>query len=151
MKPVENRFWEKVDVRSPDECWNWKGSKLRDGYGNLRIKKHTTQAHRLSYELHFGKIPDGLFVLHKCDNSSCVNPNHLYLGDHTKNMKDKIARNRCAKGERAKSKLTEEKVIEIRKLLNNKVPRKAIGKLFGVGLTCITDIYSGRTWGWLKE
>jgi len=75
-------FWKKVDKRGPDECWNWLGAINRKGggYGQFGVRGFIAKAHRVSWELLYGDIPKGLMVLHKCNNPSCVNPSHLYLG-----------------------------------------------------------------------
>ena len=95
-KPIEDRFWEKVSKE--DGCWNWVGSTQGFGYGYLHTGDKTNRkpvsAHRYSWALHNGPIPDGLWVLHKCDNPSCVNPDHLFLGDRTDNMRDCAAKGR---------------------------------------------------------
>lgn len=86
------RFWEKVDVRSEDECWLWKAS-INDGYGYFWTGYKMEMAHRTSWRLHNGPIPEDKFVLHKCDNRPCINPGHLYLGTKSDNMRDMVIRN----------------------------------------------------------
>lgn len=88
-RPVSDRFWEKVEKSRPDACWRWTAN--TDGrYGTLTVErgKSPVKAHRLSWQLVNGPIPKGLAVLHKCDNPSCVNPQHLFLGTQTDNMRD---------------------------------------------------------------
>jgi hypothetical protein len=95
-RPMEERFWEKV--RKSDQCWEWIASKTRNGYGFFhrggRVDRKPIRAHRLSWELHNGPIPDGLWVLHKCDNPCCVRPDHLFIGTRSDNMKDCAAKGR---------------------------------------------------------
>ena len=86
-------FWSKVDMPSLLGCWNWTGYKIR-GYGHTRWNGRYQYAHRVSYQIAYGDIPEGLLVLHKCDNRSCVNPTHLYVGTHSDNMRDMIERGR---------------------------------------------------------
>lgn len=92
--PMETRFWSFVDKKAPDECWNWKGSGTR--YGVFSVKSRGRFAHRVSYEINKGPIPDGKCVCHKCDNPKCVNPNHLWLGSHSENIKDAVTKGRLA-------------------------------------------------------
>lgn len=92
--PLEDRFWRFVEKLSDAECWNWTGSKSPKGYGKLPYGNEQ-QAHRVSYILFKGEIPDKTMVLHHCDNPSCVNPSHLYLGDNKQNMIDMISRDRA--------------------------------------------------------
>ena len=96
-KPIANRFWPKV--QKSDGCWLWTGAIKSNGYGHIGsegpggyLKVRTT--HRVSWELHFGPIPAGLLVLHRCDVRNCVRPDHLFLGTHTDNMLDCIAKGR---------------------------------------------------------
>ncbi len=106
--PTEQRFWDKVDVRGPDECWLWKGG-LSDGYGAFGVKRRMTHAHRVAFEIFFGKKPEK-HVLHRCDNKVCVNPRHLYEGDDVDNMRDLYM------GGGGKRELSNEDVREIKRL-----------------------------------
>ena len=85
------RFW--VKVTQTEYCWIWSGAKNRKGYGEFRLDKNYS-AHRLAYMIIYGEIEDNLHVLHKCDNTSCVNPGHLFLGTHKDNMQDKVNKER---------------------------------------------------------
>lgn len=87
--PVEIRFWGKV--QKSESCWNWTGAVRSSGYGVMQSGRRgegLIVAHRFSFELHNGPIPSGLFALHKCNNKLCVNPRHLYVGDHSANLRD---------------------------------------------------------------
>lgn len=97
LKPrpsAEERFWSYVDTTG--DCWEWTGGQIRMGYGHFKPggQRGTVKAHRFSWQLAFGQIPDGLFVLHHCDNPPCVRPAHLFLGTHLDNMADKKAKGR---------------------------------------------------------
>lgn len=88
--PVPDRFWPKVDIRGPEECWPWVGSKLKGReIGTFWNGDQVVYAHRVSYELANGLIPAGLVVRHRCDNSICVNPAHLLVGTQYENMQDR--------------------------------------------------------------
>src|SRR3990167_298323 len=98
--PCEKRFWSKVNKGTNNECWMWNGSKDREGYGSVyrwenRKRIYITKAHRYSWALTNGSIPDGLKVLHHCDNPSCVNPSHLFIGTQSDNMKEMYNKNRA--------------------------------------------------------
>jgi hypothetical protein len=95
-EPIEVRFERFYTINETTECWEWHGGKNNIGYGMIRDadKKGMRTAHRVSYEIHKGKIPKGKCVLHTCDNPSCVNPDHLWVGTHQENTDDMIAKNR---------------------------------------------------------
>ena len=93
----EERFWAKL--KTSDDCWEWQGARNNKGYGILMLKepgkKHVARTtHRFSWELHNGPIPNGLWVLHRCDNPPCANPAHLFLGDNADNIRDMWAKGR---------------------------------------------------------
>ena len=90
-RPV-SRFW--ANVQKTNGCWEWTGGKHAPGYGRLFVATKEMRAHRFSWLIHNGRIPDGLFVCHKCDNPNCVNPEHLFLGTHQDNMDDMVAKGR---------------------------------------------------------
>lgn len=154
IKTLEERFWEKVDIQSTGDCWNWLGAKNSGNYGVININRKMVYAHRLSYELHFDKIPDRLVVGHKCDNPRCVNPQHLFLGTQQDNILDKIqkGRNGSPLGEKSHlSKLKLEDVLVIKNLLSGKTYYdREIAEMFGVTTGCIQGIKQGHTWAWVK-
>ncbi len=115
-KPPQDRFWAKVNKTA--DCWIWSGGCYEDGYGNFLYMGKSIGAHRYSWIYHYGEIPQGLQVLHKCDCPSCVNPQHLFLGTHKDNMKDMISKGRQqhVNGEaHYNSRLTLKQVSDIRK------------------------------------
>ena len=95
MKTVEERFFEKVEITN--SCWIWIAGKNLDGYGRMRINNKKYSAHRVSYTLHKGEIPNGLYICHTCDNPSCVNPEHLWAGTAQDNCLDKAKKKRHPK------------------------------------------------------
>jgi hypothetical protein len=115
---LEERFWSKVKIGRPDDCWEWQASRTKKGYGSFGItSRKVVGAHRIAWELTNGSIPEGLEVLHSCDNPPCCNPAHLFLGTKKDNRIDCVNKNRQAVGERqGNSKLTASQVIEIRQL-----------------------------------
>jgi transposase len=145
----EERFWKKVKKAGDDECWEWQASCERSGHGKLRIGSTMVKAHRFSYELHVGPIPEGMCVLHKCDNPICVNPNHLWIGTRTDNNNDMVSkqRQRGAAGERnCKAKLTEKQVKEIRRLAGKGVSRTQLATMYDVSYSTISQIVREKIW-----
>lgn len=148
-RPLAERFWEKVDRRGPDECWEWTASINRKGYGGISTgsirrgdyKRHI--ASRVSWELHYGPIPDGMFVCHNCDNPPCVNPAHLWLGTHTENLQDMSAKGRAST---PSAKLTKEQVIEIRQLYADGMGQTAIAERYDVRHEAIYKIVHRLRW-----
>ena len=139
---IEQRFFNKI--KKTETCWNWLGATMggKEGsrYGHLKIKKKAVYAHRISWELTNGKIPSGLCVLHKCDNSICVNPSHLWLGTKKDNMRDKEK-----KGRHGIRKLTLKDVFSIRNLYKEgKKSQAELGRIFNVSRTSIHLIVKNK-------
>ena len=152
-KDPKKRFWEKVGVRGEDECWEWKGDRHPFGYGRFNNGEgRIVNSHRYVMQITLGEIPDGMRVLHKCDNAPCVNPNHLYLGTAKQNTKDMKDRKRSTFGERNRhAKLTEAQVLSIRKLRRGGVPYKELMRDFGVSVNTIRRVVYLETWAYLEE
>lgn len=145
---LEDRFWEKVDRRGPDDCWPWLGHRSGDWYGRVYSNGKQIGAHRVSYLIHNGELPKGAFICHTCDNPGCVNPKHLYAGTPATNVKDMDQRGRrvtnTVRGEdHPLAKLTPEKVRAIRA---SKLPARKIAAEFGVSPSLIDNIRARRTW-----
>ncbi len=152
-KTLEQRFWFKVgkDNLQDDACWTWTGAKTKYGYGYLggtRGEK-SRLAHRLSYELSVGPVPDGQCVLHRCDNPPCVNPAHLFLGTRADNNADRVSKGREAnhKGENnGRAKLTQELARLVRKMRSGGASQQSIADVVGVAQTTVSRILRGELW-----
>ncbi len=144
------KSFEKYIIRNESECWGWKGS-LRKKYGSLQYggKYKSISAHRASWIIHYGPIPDELFVCHKCDNPGCFRPDHLFLGTATDNVQDMIKKGRRVINRNCK--LTEIEVKEIKKLLNLNITMQEIANRFNISLPSISGIKHKKTWTHLKD
>lgn len=146
---IFERLWEKVDIKSDFECWEYKEYRNQDGYGVITgdgDRKLLT--HRVAFMSKNGKIPDGMRILHKCDNPPCCNPSHLILGTQADNIKDMHDKGRAValNGEKHhKSKLKEQDVITIRKEYGVK-DRFQLSKEYGVHHNTIMWIVQRKTW-----
>ena len=159
LKPIQvqhhglteyERFLKRVDVKEPDECWNWTGSRNQAGWhGQWRSADGRIElTHRAAWRLMKGEIPNGLFVLHRCDNPACVNPTHLFLGTQSDNCNDMWAKGRARpktnKGEsHGMARLTEDLVREIR---TSKESGVELAARLSLSPTTICDVRKRRTW-----
>lgn len=146
---VEQRFWARV--RKSNGCWEWTGHRHYKGYGVFKApSSKLLKAHRFSWELERGPIPDGLCVLHCCDNPPCVRPDHLWLGTNAENMADMVAKGRSQRrcgSSVAGSKLTVLRVQSIRAAAAaGGLTYKEIGQKFGVGPACVWQVVRRVTW-----
>lgn len=141
------RFWEKV-VKT-EGCWLWTGKSFSSyGYGLLHIRgRGMVRAHRLSWEIHHGLIPDGLWVLHHCDVPRCVRPDHLFLGTHADNMADAHRKGRLVCGQRhSRTLLNPEKVLQIRADIASGMTYTQVANKFGVSRGAIQRVIDRRNW-----
>jgi hypothetical protein len=130
-------------------CWLWLGPQTRGGYGAIRVDHVGFRAHRYSFQIHKGPIPDGLIVRHQCDTPECVNPDHLHLGTIADNAADAVARNRMPRGERCvRAKLTESAVASIRA---DRRVYTAIAAEHGVSPALVCLIKQGKLWSHSHE
>jgi len=151
-------LWSKVDKKGEDECWNWNGYKNNEGYGRTWIKDQGYYAHRVIFNLVFPNVielnapkstDDVGFLLHTCDNPSCCNPKHLWVGTHADNMADKVAKGRSPdfsgdKGPRAKLSMSQAK--EARQLKKNGISAKDLAKQFGLSLSSMKTLLRGDSY-----
>lgn len=166
---LEDRFWKKV--LKGNGCWLWQGGKTVRGYGTIRIAGRDGYAHRASWIIHYGPIPSGQYVCHTCDNPTCVNPSHLFLGTQKDNIQDMVNKGRhrsvtspetllrgdahpsriyperLARGENhGRAKLNDEKVREVFRLTRLGRSQRSIARLFGVDKLVISLVIRRKTW-----
>lgn len=162
MRPLAERFWAKV--QKTDGCWIWTAYLNEHGYGQIGTGGHrgTALAHRVSWVLAHGAIPEGHGVLHKCDTPACVRPDHLFTGTQDDNIADMVRKGRSARGDATGprkhpeamprgeghvcAKLTDADVRAIRLRLAEGARPSDVGRTFGVARRTIADIRNGKTW-----
>ncbi len=151
------RFWSNITIHN-DGCWEWHASK-ESGYGRILFQGRLQLAHRISWQIHNGPIPNSLCVLHHCDNRACTNPTHLFLGTIADNNRDRQAKGRSSGGRNGgghkgvtngRAKLTPENVERIRKMIEQGVSGAAIARAFEVKKETIYAIKNRRIWSWLS-
>lgn len=153
----EFRFWRRI-IKS-DGCWIWNGTKNLRGYGNFSLKRGVTVgAHRFSYQLNIGPIPENMSVCHRCDNPSCVRPDHLFLGSPKDNSRDMVAKGRGTRGTERKgtgpagernshARLTHSIVSEIRERRHRDgLTHRQLSKIYNISKSQIGNILSGAQW-----
>jgi len=149
-----NKYIDKTET-----CWLWTSGRCATGYGNFWYKNHTWFAHRVAYLLHYGVNPDQSLVCHTCDNPSCCNPDHLFLGTHLDNNRDRSIKGHSYKGQshhfaimdkngekNGRAKLTAEQVLEIRTLREQGEKWLRLAKRFGVNRRTIKNIVARKLW-----
>ena len=145
--------FDKYVIKNDDYCWGWSGLISNKGYSSINIRGAKTGAHRASWMIHNGHIPDGIFVCHRCNNRSCTNPNHLFLGTHQDNMDDMIkkGRTKILRGEDCPwTNLDNKTVSRIKADLKKNIPNKYIIKIYGISKGVLDKIKSGKSWRHVK-
>jgi hypothetical protein len=158
-KPAIYRFGMSYEVDMETLCWNWIGTLNRGSkrqYGTIKVDGKSVGAHRFSWEFYNNqKIPDGMFVMHKCDNPKCVNPMHLKIGTHQDNMDDKVSKNRQAKGDSflkripakgSKNGLSKLNELQAMEIFKDNRPQRVIAQQYGISQTVVHNIKSIKTW-----
>lgn len=155
---MDEWFWNRVDRRDDLwSCWEWQGARNQDGYGTLWVDGSKQRAHRVAWRLAVGEIPEGLLVLHRCDNPPCVRPDHLFLGTPADNTADMMAKGRARygiatdrsgwrapRGERSgAAKLTEQAVRTIR---TSGESQYVLARRYGVSQVAIHKVRARKTW-----
>lgn len=148
----EMRFWSHVDMRGPDECWDWQASRNGKAYGRFKATSHTIlHANRVAWALMHRKDPGALVVRHTCDRPMCCNPHHLKLGTHGDNMADKVSRGRCWSGDQSgaangAAKLDDEQLAALVGRMKLGLNNKQCAEGLPVGHSMVSKIRTGVMW-----
>jgi hypothetical protein len=142
------RFWSSVDIRAPDECWPWKGTRLTAGYGSAAVDRWRSTAHRIAFAMVNGRPDPDLCVKHSCDNPPCCNPGHLSADTQAGNLADMRARGRAGDcrvlGEaHGMAKFTDEQVRQVREMRTRPMSQQAIADTLGIAQTHVSRIIRG--------
>ena len=139
-----DRFFDKVSSKGLWDCWEWQAGKFHNGYGKFRLDGKQRGAHRVSFELAYGAIPEGMCVMHDCDNKACVNPLHLSLGTVQDNVRDRDQKGRTASGEKiGASKITSADAAAIKQDIRT---YREIAEDYGIQPSSVHNIKTGKTW-----
>jgi hypothetical protein len=150
---IECRFWHKVQIKGPDQCWPWRGTTPAFGHGQFVADGKVVYAHRFAWQLTNGTVPSGLCVLHKCDVPECVNPQHLFLGSREENLTDMRAKGRGSKPPRLigtrhhQAKVTEQTVRAIRASTDDQL---TLSKRYGITRRSVNRIINRKSWAHVK-
>ncbi len=142
---LHDRFWS--DVEKTDGCWLWQGGTRGDGYGLIHFNGTQHRAHRVSWEMHYGPVPNGLYVCHHCDTRRCIRPDHLFLGTHSDNMKDAATKGHQSGERNNAAKLTWQDIEKIRGEYRPwKITQENIAERFGIARSNVSRIVNGKAW-----
>lgn len=151
-KPRLIRFWSKVDIRGPDECWEWQAGSNKKGYGRFTLVSYmTVTASRFALVATAGREPHGMLALHHCDNPCCCNPHHLYFGTHADNSDDKVRRGRAKTGDQrgasnGAAKINDEQLALIVSRLKEGWNNKQIAADLPIDHSMVSLIRLGKQW-----
>jgi hypothetical protein len=153
IKEIADRYWSKVNIGEPDECWEWTASKLLNGYGQFMLNGRPRTAHRIAWMLTHGPIPDGMLVMHLYDNKACCNPAHLSLGTYADNTQDMVLKGRARGGapyygeDNGNAKVTTQKVKLMRILYGtSNYTYKSLATKFGISVVQVGRIIRCESW-----
>lgn len=149
IRDIQKHFWDGVEVGDPTICWPWMRRRWWNGYGIFFVRRRAKIASRIAYEFSVGQIPDGLFVLHRCDNRACCNPSHLFIGTKKDNTADCIRKGRFGVlpgSKNHQARFHESDVLEMRRLFSFGKSLADIARLFSTTSSRIHRIVHRKEW-----